>query len=228
MGKKITNWMALSVTLASLLGCSVGGKPLENYARAWQAYAAGDEQQALRLLAENEDRRPRLAQDARLLGRIHFLGGRLPEGERFLRLALQRDPQNVDTRKWLARLLLSQAAQAQAGAQAGTQVERAIEAIELLEPALASSAEDAELYALIARAQRAGGDVAAALASFEQARALYGRAVEVALELADLYQAVGLDARAQLELQRGLLLAEPGSALADWIETRLSANGEQR
>ena len=200
------------VMLGALVGCPTGSKSLADYARALRAYADGDEQQAIALLMANEGRRPRLAQSALLLGRIHFLGGRPQEGERFLRRALQRDPQSVDARKWLARLLLDGRSDTQSAA-----------ALAILEPAFTHSGEDAELYVLMARAQRAVGDVSAALASFEQARALYSRAVEVALELADLYRAAGLNDRSQAELRRAMRLAQPGSSLAEWLTTTLAA-----
>ena len=215
MNKKIIR-LLIALPIGSLVGCAAEERRLEDYARAWQAYSAGDERQALHLLAENERRRPRLALNALLLGRIHFLGGRPEEGERYLRLALRRDPQNLDTRKWLARLLLSPI-----NREAGAGEELADEALGLLMAGLEYSVEDAELHALIGRAQRASGKVAAALTSFEQARALYGRAVEIALELADLYQSAGMEARAQSELRRALLLAGPDSGLADWIVARL-------
>ena len=202
-------WMiAIMVMLA--MGCREAERTqlVRRSQQAQAAYIDGDHKQALVWLRQNEEQGVLSNEDAVLLGRILLLQDDYSNAERYLRQVLRREPQHIDSRKWLARLALLHG--------------QPQEAIDTLSPVLAISSEDPELLFLIGKSLLAQGNIEQAMETLVHARAIGVRLVEISLELSSIYRAAGADRQAREELIHARQLLPRESGLHSAIDAVLS------
>jgi tetratricopeptide (TPR) repeat protein len=182
-------------------------KTVERYKAARKYYSERNLSDSLRLVLENHQTAPGFTANSFLAGKIYYFENDHEQAERFWRHTLEVNAYHIDTRKWLARLLLQQGRTEEAG--------------ELLAEALSVSSEDAELLILMAKVERQRRNLAGAIELYEKAQGFAERLSEASIDLARIYYSFGLKDRAQEELQKARMFLGPDSFLSDSLESAL-------
>jgi tetratricopeptide (TPR) repeat protein len=182
-------------------------KTVGRYQAAREYYAEHNLSAALRLVLENHREAPGFTANSFLAGKIYYFENDHERAERFWRHTLGINAYHLDSRKWLARLLLQQG--------------RIEEADEVLAEALSVSSEDAELLILMAKVKRRRQDLAGAIELYRKAQAFAERLAEASMDLAEIYYGFGLRDRAREELEKARMLLDQDSFLSSSIDSAL-------
>jgi tetratricopeptide (TPR) repeat protein len=172
---------------------------LQRYYRARQCYCEQRLEDALDLLLKNHGSAPEFSANSFLIGKIYYFSEDLAQAEQYWRHTLKFNPHHVDTRKWLARLLLQQ--------------DRIEEAEGVLKPGLTISSEDPELLILMGKVKRRNQDLAGAIELYQKSQAFRERLSEASIDLAEIYSSFGLTDRAKEELEMALILVGEQSSI---------------
>lgn len=156
-----------------------------DFSRGKPAVAMESLLQALRLAPDHE---PSLL----LAGVAQYQLNSMPQAEQYLRKFVEKEPKNVDGRKWLARTLLK------SGQTRG--------AIETLKPVLETHPQDAELLTL-------AGEGAMQNKDYADATAYFNRAIAIAPQVAAPHAGLGRAALAQDKDKLALSELETASGL---------------
>ncbi len=216
-----TKWISFVAALsAALFGCTVSSDSdehpvpesvLRHYLQAERAYAEGVPEEALAHLERALREEPRFVPALFLSGKILILRNEHAHGIERLEAVVEVNSDHLDGRKWLAR--------AYRISGDGTRAQ------EVLLPALRVSTEDPELLVEMARIQRDAGNVPGAIEYYTKALAFSDRLAVAAYELAEIFAAFGVGARAMETLERARSLASDTSSIGRTIENRLESLG---
>ena len=180
---------------------------LHRYCTARKCYSEQRFDDALDLLLNNFRSAPEFSANSFLIGKIYYFTKDPVQAERYWRHTLKFNSHHVDTRKWLARLLLQQG--------------RIEEAECVLEPGLAISSEDPELLILMGKVKRRNQDLAGAVELYQKSQAFSERLSEASIDLAEIYNSFGLDDRAKEELEKALNLVGKQSSISPSLAAAL-------
>jgi tetratricopeptide (TPR) repeat protein len=185
----------------------VTDQSLHLYCSARKYYTEQRLDEALDLLLENYRSIPEFSANSFLIGKIYYFSNDPAQAELYWRRTLKFNSCHVDTRKWLARLLLQQG--------------RIEEAEGVLEPGLAISSEDPELLILMGKVKRRDHDLAGAIELYTKSQAFGERLSEASIDLAEIYSSFGLEDRAKEELAKALNLVGEESSIFLSLSTAL-------
>jgi tetratricopeptide (TPR) repeat protein len=146
MGLRLGILTALIAVLITVSFLRLGWVPQaadEHYREAYQAWNAGDTQEAFRQLTRAHRLNPRLPEVNMLLGWVHWREGRFEEAERHFRAAFERDPEWTEAGDALAMSRLA--------------LNRPEEALEPLERAVALRPDDLPIRLRLGDAYRGTG-----------------------------------------------------------------------
>lgn len=180
---------------------------LHRYCTARKYYSEQRLDDALDLLLDNYKSAPEFSANSFLIGKICYFNNEPAQAEHYWRHTLKFNSHHVDTRKWLARLLLQQG--------------RIEEAECVLEPGLAISSEDPELLILMGKVKRRDQDLAGAIEMYLKSQALSERLSEASIDLAEIYNSFGLEERAKEELEKALNLVGKQSSISPSLRAAL-------
>ena len=180
---------------------------LHRYCTARKYYSEHRLDDALDLLLKNHRSAPEFSANSFLIGKIYYFNNDPSQAEHYWRHTLKFNSHHVDTRKWLARLLLQQG--------------RIEEAECVLEPGLAISSEDPELLILMGKVKRSNQDLAGAIELYLKSQAFTERLSEASIDLAEIYNSFGLEDRAKEELEKALYLVGEHSSISPSLTAAL-------
>jgi len=180
---------------------------LHRYCTARKYYSEQRLDGALDLLLKNHRSAPEFSANSFLIGKIYYFNNDPEQAEHYWRHTLKFNSHHVDTRKWLARLLLQQG--------------RIEEAECVLEPGLAISSEDPELLILMGKVKRGDQDLAGAIELYLKSQAFSERLSEASIDLAEIYNSFGLEDRAKEELEKALNLVGEQSSICPSLTAAL-------
>ena len=180
---------------------------LHRYCTARKYYSEHRLDDALDLLLKNHRSAPEFSANSFLIGKIYYFNNDPSQAEHYWRHTLKFNSHHVDTRKWLARLLLQQG--------------RIEEAECVLEPGLAISSEDPELLILMGKVKRSNQDLAGAIELYLKSQAFSERLSEASIDLAEIYNSFGLEDRAKEELEKALDLVGEHSSISPSLTAAL-------
>ena len=180
---------------------------LHRYCTARKFYSEQRLDDALALLLNNYRSSPEFSANSFLIGKIYYFNNDPARAEKYWLHTLKFNSHHVDTRKWLARLLLQQG--------------RIEEAERVLEPGLAISSEDPELLILMGKVKRGDQDMAGAIELYLKSQAFTERLSEASIDLAEIYNSFGLEERAKEELEKALNLAGKQSSISPSLRAAL-------
>ena len=180
---------------------------LHRYCTARKYYSEHRLDDALDLLLKNHRSAPEFSANSFLIGKIYYFNNDPSQAEHYWRHTLKFNSHHVDTRKWLARLLLQQG--------------RIEEAECVLEPGLAISSEDPELLILMGKVKRGDQDLAGAIELYLKSQAFSERLSEASIDLAEIYNSFGLEDRAKEELEKALDLVGEHSSISPSLTAAL-------
>ena len=181
---------------------------LQRYCTARKYYSEQRLDDALDLLLDNYRSDPEFSANSFLIGKICYFNGDPAGAEKYWLHTLKFNSHHVDTRKWLARLLLQQG--------------RIDEAGRVLEPGLAISSEDPELLILMAKVKRRDQDLAEAIELYLKSQAFGERLSEASIDLAEIYYGFGLEDRAKEELEKALGFVGERSCISPSLSAALN------
>ena len=204
------------MALALLVDCGGNDRSVDGatdvdrtaYARAQRAYAAGNLQEARRLLDQQLAADPQFLQARLLLGKTALLAGSLADAERTFRELVAEAPQYRDARLWWLRALIAQ--------------DRLAAARSELHSLLTWDPDDPRLLLLQAEVAAASGATAEVIGLYERAATFADDLARGALTVARSHYADGDLRPAQLALEEALRLASPHGVLREAI-ARLDA-----
>ena len=180
---------------------------LHHYCTARKYYSEHRLEEALDLLLDNHRSAPEFSANSFLIGKIYYFTNDPARAEKYWLHTLKHNANHVDTRKWLARLLLQQS--------------RIEEAERVLEPGLAISSEDPELLILMGKVKRRDQDLAGAIEMYLKSQAFAERLSEAWIDLAEIYNSFGLEDRAKAELEKALNLVGEQSSISPSLSAAL-------
>jgi predicted Zn-dependent protease len=184
--------------------CGVHRSPEElaaRYVEAKARYAAGELEEAERLLAAILASDRRFHQAAFLLGKVYFFENRMGEARKVFAALSRGQRRHNEAEIWLVRAMVQEG-----------ETDAAVRAVERL---LSFDAGDPRLLFLRGTLALEQEDLEAALEFFQAAAGFGDELARTHLEIARLYHQFGLPARALEELDACLALASPGSLVGD-------------
>lgn len=199
--------------------CGKQEEPLENlellnqYTRAKNYYIDGDIEKARELFLLLKDRAPGFIQALFMLGKCYFFGKEYAKAEEEWKSILQYNPQHLDSRKWLSRLLLMEG--------------RGEEAEIILNESLHYTTEDPQIFLLLGKVKKAKREYSEAIEYYNKASLLISNLVEVYIDLAEIYREFGLREKTDYELSRALSLLDRDSPLYAPLLSLLRNSGER-
>jgi len=195
----------LPLIVLVLLSCScskqkISREILEEYVEAKTLYIKGNLDQALPKFKAINNKAPRFSSNSFMLGKLHFFNKNYKEAEEIWAETLKRNPDHLDTIKWLSRLYLIR--------------DKAGKAESLVTGALGNSSEDPELLILMGKIKRAQSKLSAAIEFYIKAQAFEEKIAEAHIDLAEIYREFGLDQKAEQELEKAVYLLGEESSLS--------------
>ena len=171
------------------------------YLEAKSSYAAGELEEAERLLTAILARDRRFHQAAFLLGKVYFFENRMGEARRSFAALARRHRGYNGAEIWLIRVMMQEG-----------ETEAATRAVEKL---LSFDAGDPRLLFLRGSLALEQEDLQDALEFFQAAAGFGDELARTHLEIARLYHQFGMPGRAREELEACRALASPGSLVGD-------------